>query len=158
MKFVIKCFLLATIICVLDQYTKYLIASHMHVEEFKAITSNFALYYLLNPGAAFSFLANMGGAQVWMFAIFSLAISIAIAVYIVKNGMQNKFQAVALSLVLGGAVGNLIDRVRLGHVIDFLFFHVGTWSWPAFNVADSAICIGATLFVINILFSKKQED
>ena len=127
----------------------------MQVGQFKPIIKNFALFYLLNPGAAFSFLANMGGAQVWLFSGLSLVISLAIIFYILRTKSNNKLQIFSLSLILGGAVGNLIDRVRLGHVVDFLFFHVGKWSWPAFNVADTAICIGAVLFVLQIFFSKK---
>ena len=155
MKFKIKCLIMALVVCILDQWTKYLVAHNMHIGQFKPLINNLALYYLLNPGAAFSFLANMGGAQVWLFSALSIIISAAIIFYILRDSNSNKLQIFSLSLVLGGAVGNLIDRVRLGHVVDFIFFHVGSWSWPAFNLADSAICIGAFLFVVQLFFGKK---
>jgi signal peptidase II len=158
MKFKIKCLLIALIFCILDQWTKYLVAQHMHIGQFKSLLNNLALYYLLNPGAAFSFLANMGGAQVWLFTGLSTIISAAIIFYILRVSTTDKLQIFSLSLVLGGAVGNLIDRVRLGHVVDFIFFHVGNWSWPAFNLADTVICIGAFLFVVQLFFGKKTTN
>lgn len=128
----------------------------MAVNQLRPITSYFALYYLQNPGAAFSFLAHMGGMQVWLFAGLSIIISASIMFYLLFMHIPTKTQAVALAMILGGAVGNLIDRLRFHYVRDFLFFHVGPYSWPAFNVADTAVCLGAILFIFCIIFPAKR--
>ena len=103
-----------------------------------------------NQGAAFSFLANSGGWQRWFFSGLAMVVSLGIIWMLHKNSGQRLF-CWALTLILGGAVGNLIDRLLYGHVIDFLDFHIGTLHWPAFNVADSAITVGAALFVLDEL-------
>lgn len=109
-------------------------------------TLNLVLAY--NPGAAFSILGTAGGWQRWLF----IGLAVVICAFIVHwlRGMPRgaRWTPLALSLVLGGAIGNVIDRVRIGAVVDFIDFHVGDWHWPAFNVADSAICIGAALLVV----------
>ncbi|MCM0045813.1 MAG: signal peptidase II, partial [Burkholderiaceae bacterium] len=114
------------------------------------VTSFFNLVMVYNPGAAFSFLANSGGWQRWFFSALALAVSIFIVWMLNRNASQRMF-CWSLSLILGGAVGNLIDRLAYGHVIDFLDFHVAGWHWPAFNIADGAITIGAALFVLDEL-------
>jgi signal peptidase II len=103
-----------------------------------------------NQGAAFSFLASSGGWQRWFFSGLAFVVSLVIIWMLWKNASQRLF-CWSLSLILGGAVGNLIDRLIYGHVIDFLDFHIGTLHWPAFNVADSAITLGAALFVLDEL-------
>ena len=102
---------------------------------------NFTL--LFNTGAAFSFLHDAGGWQRWGFSALAVAVSVGIALYLPRAAREDRRSAWALALVLGGAVGNLVDRVRLGHVVDFIDVYAGTWHWPAFNVADSAITLGA---------------
>ena len=114
------------------------------------MTPFFNLVHVLNPGAAFSFLAGAGGWQRWFFSALAAGVSIFIVWMLKKNAQQRMF-CWSLSLILGGAIGNLIDRVAYGHVIDFLDFHIGGWHWPAFNIADGAITIGAALFVLDEL-------
>jgi signal peptidase II len=108
-----------------------------------------------NYGAAFSFLNNQGGVQIWLFAGLALVVGVFITVWMLRLTVEKKMLGIALSFVLGGAVGNLIDRVLYGYVVDFIDVHVGAWHWPAFNVADSAICLGAVLIVYDALFCSK---
>jgi len=111
----------------------------------REVTPFFNLVLAHNTGAAFSFLADAGGWQRWFFALVSIGISIAILVMLRRGG--TRLASFALALVLGGALGNLWDRLTLGHVVDFLQLHAGGYYWPAFNVADSAICVGVALLV-----------
>jgi signal peptidase II len=133
---------------VLDQASKIAVDSSMRLYESVAIMPFFNLTYVHNTGAAFSFLAQAGGWQRWLFAGLALVISVAITIWITRLKQHEVLLAVALSLVLGGAVGNLIDRVAYGYVIDFLDVYYKDWHWPAFNVADSAICIGVFLMLL----------
>jgi len=133
-------------VIVLDLYTKHLIQSAFVYGEHLAVTSFFDLVLFHNEGAAFSFLAGAGGWQRVFFSAFSLVASIIIVRMLHKHAGQPLF-CLALSLVLGGALGNLYDRMTLGYVVDFLFFHYQSWYWPAFNVADSAIVAGVGLML-----------
>lgn len=142
---------IAFIIVLIDQLTKITITRTFQLGEEKFVTSFFNLVLAYNKGAAFSFLHDAGG---WQRHFFT-AIGIGAAAYIIyllkKHGGQRMFSW-ALTLVLGGAVGNVIDRVLYGHVVDFLDFHwAGMGHFPAFNVADAAICIGAALFILDEL-------
>jgi signal peptidase II len=101
-----------------------------------------------NTGAAFSFLSEAGGWQRWLFAGLAVAISTAIAVWLTRLKKHETLLAVALALILGGAVGNLIDRLVYGYVIDFLDVYYESWHWPAFNIADSAITLGVMLMLV----------
>jgi signal peptidase II len=103
-----------------------------------------------NKGAAFSFLAAESGWQRWFFTALGIGAALFI-VHLLKRHAGQRMFCWALALILGGAIGNVIDRIAYGHVIDFLDFYIGNWHWPAFNVADSAICIGAVLFVLDEL-------
>lgn len=141
---------IAILVILLDQLTKIAITKLFHYGESQAITSFFNLVLAYNKGAAFSFLATESGWQRYFFTGMGIAAALFI-MYLLKRHAGQRLFCWALSLVLGGAIGNVIDRIRLGHVIDFLDFHVGTWHWPAFNVADSAICVGAVLFVLDEL-------
>jgi signal peptidase II len=114
------------------------------------VTSFFNLVLVYNKGAAFSFLASETGWQRYFFTIMGIGAAIFI-IYLLKKHAGQRLFCWALALILGGAVGNVIDRVLYGHVIDFLDVHVGGWHWPAFNIADSAICIGAVLFIYDEL-------
>jgi signal peptidase II len=140
----------AIIVVLLDQLSKITMTRLLVYGQSEAINTYFNLVMVYNEGAAFSFLANSGGWQRWFFSALALAISIAIVWMLNRNASQRLF-CWSLSLILGGAVGNLIDRLVYGHVIDFLDFHVGSWHWPAFNIADSAITVGAALFVLDEL-------
>lgn len=141
---------IASIVLLLDQITKVTITRLFHYGESLTITSFFNLVLVYNKGAAFSFLANHSGWQRYFFTGVAIAASIFI-VYLLKRHAGQRMFCWALALILGGAIGNAIDRMLYGHVIDFLDFHVAGWHWPAFNVADSAICIGAALFILDEL-------
>ncbi len=141
---------IAVIVVLLDQVSKITMSRLLVYGQSEMITPYFNLVMVYNQGAAFSFLANSGGWQRWFFSGLAFVVSLAIIWMLHKNTTQRLF-CWALTLILGGAVGNLIDRVLYGHVIDFLDFHIGTLHWPAFNVADSAITVGAALFVLDDL-------
>ncbi|MFM7226609.1 MAG: signal peptidase II [Betaproteobacteria bacterium] len=141
---------IAVIVVLLDQVSKITMSRLLVYGQSEMITPYFNLVMVYNQGAAFSFLANSGGWQRWFFSGLALVVSLGIIWMLHKNSGQRLF-CWALTLILGGAVGNLIDRLLYGHVIDFLDFHIGTLHWPAFNVADSAITVGAALFVLDEL-------
>jgi signal peptidase II len=148
---------LATLIMVVDQLTKILAVRSFQIGERKAIIPGFFdLTLLYNKGAAFSFLAGAGGWQRWFFTIFGLIASIVIIWMLAKHGGQKLF-ATALTLILGGAVGNVIDRVYQGQVTDFLLFYHDRWFFPAFNVADSAITVGAILLILDELLRVRRS-
>jgi len=140
----------AVVVVLLDQLSKITMTRLLAYGQSETINSFFNLVMVYNQGAAFSFLANSGGWQRWFFSALALAVSIFIVWMLNRNASQRMF-CWSLSLILGGAVGNLIDRLVYGHVIDFLDFHIYGWHWPAFNIADSAITVGAALFVLDEL-------
>jgi signal peptidase II len=141
---------IAAIVVLLDQITKITITKLFAYGESLTVTSFFNFVLAYNKGAAFSFLAAESGWQRYLFTGIAVA-AIVFIVYLLKRHAGQRMFCWALALILGGAIGNLIDRVAYGHVIDFLDFHVNNWHWPAFNVADSGICIGAALFVFDEL-------
>jgi signal peptidase II len=141
---------IAMIVILFDQLTKIAIAKVFAYGSSHAIAPFFNLVLVYNRGAAFSFLAAAGGWQRWAFTALGVAAAVLICYLLKRHGNQRLFCA-ALALILGGAIGNVIDRMMYGHVIDFLDFHVGTWHWPAFNLADSAITVGAALLVFDEL-------
>jgi len=151
---------LSLLALILDQASKLVIASSMQLYQSIPITSFFKLTYVRNTGAAFSFLSDAGGWQRWFFAVLAILISIIIAVWLTRLKKQETLLAVALSLILGGAMGNLIDRLAYGYVIDFLDVYYQTWHWPAFNVADSAITLGVMLMLLESfgLVVTKESD
>jgi signal peptidase II len=137
---------LSAAIVVLDQLTKYWITGLLRVGETIPVTDFFQLVLTYNPGAAFSFLSQASGWQRWFFIVLALGIS-AWLIVLIRQHRRETLLAAAFALVLGGAIGNVIDRFLVGAVIDFLYFHVGRHGWPAFNVADSAITIGVVLLI-----------
>jgi signal peptidase II len=144
---------------VLDQASKLAVDGSMQLFESIPLLPYFNLTYVHNTGAAFSFLAQAGGWQRWLFAGLAVVMSSIIAVWLHRLKKHETLMAVALSLVLGGAVGNLIDRVAYGYVIDFLDVYYQDWHWPAFNIADSAICIGVGLMLLESFgFGRKAVD
>jgi len=151
---------LSLLALVLDQGSKLAIAGSMKLYESIQIMPFFKLTYVHNTGAAFSFLSEAGGWQRWFFAGLALAISVVIAVWLTRLKKHETLLAVALALVLGGAVGNLIDRLAYGYVIDFLDVYYESWHWPAFNIADSAITLGVVLMLAESfgLMQPKQPD
>ena len=139
---------LSLLAVILDQVSKLVVVSSMQLYQSIPITSFFKLTYVRNTGAAFSFLSEAGGWQRWFFAGLAIIISMVIAVWLTRLKQHETVLAVALSLVLGGAIGNLIDRLAYGYVIDFLDVYYGSWHWPAFNIADSAITLGVVLMLL----------
>lgn len=138
--------LLALAIVVIDQITKYVIVQKFALHETLYITSFFNLVRVHNTGAAFSMLANAGGWQRLFFIGVAIAASIWV-IWLLRRHPRQKLFCLALGLILGGAIGNLIDRVLFGYVVDFVQVHYGGWYFPAFNVADSAISVGAALLI-----------
>lgn len=147
---------LAGAIIVADFATKAWVLSAFHLHESVAVTAFFNLVLVMNPGASFSFLADAGGWQKWFFIMLALAISAWLFV-LMRRHASERLMPIALALVLGGALGNVIDRIRFGAVVDFLDFHVAGWHWPAFNVADSAISIGVVLLLWQQLTQKSHD-
>jgi len=137
---------LAAVLVLLDQISKYWFDATYQYGERVAVLPFFDFTLLYNPGAAFSFLADGQGWQRWLFSVIALAVVVLILSLLRKHPTQKLF-CCALALVLGGAVGNLIDRVQYGHVVDFLLFYWNDWHFPAFNVADIAISCGAALLI-----------
>lgn len=138
---------LSLLTIILDQSSKLAVDSFMQLYQSIPVLPYFNLTYVHNTGAAFSFLSQAGGWQRWFFAGLATMISIAIAIWLRKLQKHEILLAIALSLILGGAVGNLIDRLAYGYVIDFLDVYYGNWHWPAFNIADSAITLGVALML-----------
>ena len=139
---------ISAVIIVLDQITKQAIEKHFVFGESLTITSFFNLVLAYNKGAAFSFLADAGGWQKWFFTFISIAASVLI-IYLLRKHSTEKLFSFALAFILGGAVGNLIDRILYGHVIDCVQVHGAVYYFPAFNVADSAITLGAILLILH---------
>lgn len=148
---------LSVVVVVLDQITKILILNNFQFEESIAILPVFNLVHVHNYGAAFSFLSDAGGWQRWLLAGLAAIVSVVIIFWVKKLNSGEKFTALGLALVLGGAIGNLIDRIYHGYVIDFLDFYVESNHWPAFNVADIAISVGVVALIILSFFDKKKE-
>jgi signal peptidase II len=141
----------------LDQASKLIIDNVMQLYESRAVFAFFNLTYVHNTGAAFSFLSDAGGWQRWLFAGLAIGMSVVISIWLTRLKANETFIAVALSLILGGAIGNLVDRLAYGYVIDFLDIYYGNWHWPAFNIADSAITVGVVLMLIDSFTSKTKE-
>lgn len=148
----LRWFAIAATVLLLDQLTKLWIMGDFVLGDSRYISSFFNLVRAHNEGAAFSFLSDAGGWQRWFFTFLSSVISVVIVVWLTRLPRQKIIEAIALSLILGGALGNLYDRVTLGYVVDFLDFHWAGWHFAAFNVADMAISVGAGLIIIDALF------
>lgn len=131
----------------LDQASKLAVDSSMQLYQSIPLMPYFNLTYVHNTGAAFSFLSEAGGWQRWFFAALAFIISAVLSVWLARLQKHETLLALALSLVLGGAIGNLIDRLAYGYVIDFLDVYYNSWHWPAFNIADSAITLGVALML-----------
>jgi signal peptidase II len=147
---------LSLLVIILDQFSKYVVSDLLHLYESVAVLPFFSITLLHNPGAAFSFLASAGGWQRWLFTGIAVVVSVAIIVWIKRLPATEKWQAAALSLILGGALGNVIDRLHLGYVVDFLDVYYQKWHWPPFNVADSAITVGVAILLITTLRGDKH--
>ena len=149
---------LTGLVIILDQITKIFSDSSLDYGVQNAVFAGFNLTLLYNQGAAFSFLSDAGGWQRWFFIFLSSAVSLFIFFWLRKADQNNKILLAALSLILGGALGNLIDRSIYGYVIDFIQVYYDVYYWPAFNIADSAISLGAGLLILDMFINGKNED
>lgn len=148
---------LSAAVILLDQLSKWLVAGHLAVYDSIRVLPVFNLVLIHNPGAAWSFLASASGWQRWFFTILALVVSAAIVVWLRFLPRRDfRWRSCALALVLAGALGNVIDRLWHGYVIDFLQFHYQGWYYPAFNLADSAITVGAAMLILEGLFSRRR--
>ncbi|HEK0909933.1 MULTISPECIES: signal peptidase II [Pseudomonas] len=151
---------LSLVVLVLDQATKLYFDNALTMyQQIVVIPDYFSWTLAYNTGAAFSFLADSSGWQRWLFALIAVVVSAVLVVWLKRLGRNETWLAVALALVLGGAIGNLWDRVVLGHVVDFILVHWrNTHYFPAFNLADSAITVGAVMLALDMFKSKKTEE
>ena len=150
-------YLLAVAIIVLDQVTKYWVQGSFFEGQRLQLLPFFDFTLVYNKGAAFSFLANESGWQRWFFAAIAIGVSIALTIWLMTLKSTEKWIAAALVLIIGGALGNLYDRMVFGHVIDFIHVHWGENYFPAFNIADSAITMGAIMLIIDSLFLSSEN-
>ena len=155
---------LALLVLLLDQLSKWATVSYLALCEGPrtlcervVLLPFFDLIYVRNPGAAFSFLAGAGGWQRWFFTAIAIAVSVVLIRWIKRSADSQPLPSWGCALILGGAIGNLIDRLWHGFVIDFADFHVGGWHWPAFNIADSGICVGAGLLILDSLLAGRRS-
>ncbi len=146
----------ALLILVADQVTKLLIVGSYRLGDFTTITSFFNIVRAHNTGAAFSFLAQAGGWHCWLFTGFG-ALAAPLIVWQLRAHPGQKLFSFALASILGGAIGNVIDRMVYGYVVDFLDFHAAGWHFPAFNVADAGISLGAVLLIVDELLRVRRE-
>lgn len=146
---------LATIILMADQFTKVMIVGFYQLGDSTYVTSFFNVVRVHNSGAAFSFLAGAGGWQRWFFTVVGL-MAAGLILWLLKSHAGQKLFSFSMACILGGAVGNVIDRVLYGYVVDFLDFHWRTWHFPAFNVADSAITVGAACLILDELLRVRR--
>jgi signal peptidase II len=148
---------LAAVVAGLDQASKHAILARFRYGEVRPVTDFFDLVLVYNPGAAFSFLAEHSGWQRWFFIVLALAISTWMLTLMWRHRAE-KLQPLAFALIVGGAIGNVIDRFNFGAVVDFLYFHVGPYGWPAFNLADSAITLGVILMLAAQFLSPEKPS
>ena len=146
----------ALIVLMADQFTKVLILGYYQLGDSTPVTSFFNVVRVHNTGAAFSFLASAGGWQRWFFTAIGVGAAV-LMVWMLKTHPGQKLFAFAIASLLGGAVGNVIDRVLYGYVVDFLDFHFSGWHFPAFNIADSAITVGAVCLILDELLRVRRE-
>lgn len=148
--------LIAVLVIAVDAITKFIVGKYLLFEQPVKVLPFFNLYFTYNRGAAFSFLDSASGWQQWLFGVVAIGISIIVVRWLLKLKKSQIWLSVSLALILGGALGNLYDRIVYHYVIDFLDFYYQAWHWPAFNIADSAICVGAIMLVIDVLWKKDK--
>jgi signal peptidase II len=149
---------LSLVVIVLDQITKQVAESLLTLYESVKVLPFFDLTLLYNKGAAFSFLSDQSGWQRWFFIVLAIIVCTVLVGWLWRLKREEQWVAVALSLIIGGAIGNLIDRILFGQVIDFLHFHYQHHYFPAFNVADSAITLGVMIMLYDALILAKQRE
>jgi len=149
----LKLLRLSLLVVVLDQLSKYWVMTSFEEYEVLTVWPVFNLTLVYNTGAAFSFLSDAGGWQRWFFVAVGVLVSAAMVVWLSRLDERERLTAYGLAFVVGGAIGNLIDRILLGKVVDFLQWHWQDWYWPSFNLADSAITLGVVMLLIDGFFS-----
>ena len=149
---------LSALVIVLDQLTKLLAVQSLTLYQAIPVFPGFNLTLMHNTGAAFSFLSDAGGWQRWFFIVLAVGISIFIVFWLKGLKAEQRWLPVALAFVLGGAIGNVIDRIYLGHVVDFIQVLIAGWPFPSFNVADAAITVGAAFLIIDALFISGRQQ
>jgi signal peptidase II len=149
---------ISLIVIIADQATKWLANTQLEYHQAVSVMPYVEWFLSYNKGAAFSFLADAGGWQRWFFMLIAIVISFVLFFWIKKLETHEKATAIALALILGGAIGNVIDRVILGYVIDFIQVWLGSYPWPAFNIADSAIFVGAIILIASGLKKPYQQQ
>jgi signal peptidase II len=154
--YALRWYLLALAVIVLDQYTKGLATAALDYGRPQPVFSWFNLTLQHNTGAAFSFLSDAGGWQRYFFSVVAVVISIALAVWLLTLSSGQWLLALSLGLILGGALGNLWDRLAHGYVVDFISVHYGGWYFPAFNIADSAISVGAACLLLDSFLARDR--
>jgi len=151
-------FWLSLIVVILDQAIKFWVQLVLVPYEHLPVLPFFNLTLVFNKGAAFSFLSDAGGWQRGFFIALASCVAVALAVWLMRTSPRERLLAFGLALIIGGALGNLIDRIVLGHVVDFLDFHWAGWHWPAFNVADSAISVGVAALLWDSLIAARRHS
>ena len=146
------------VVVALDQIAKQVAQQSLPLHQLVSVMPGFDWYLTNNKGAAFSFLADAGGWQRWFFTITTIVISAVILFWIKQVPRQEKITAVSLCLILGGAIGNLIDRIYLGYVIDYIQVWLGNYPWPAFNIADASIFVGATILILSSFIDTEKPS
>jgi signal peptidase II len=149
---------LSLAVIVIDQVTKQIAEAHLSLHEPVNLIPYFDWYLTYNTGAAFSLLADAGGWQRWLFTVIAIVVSAVIVQWIRKLPHEDSLTALSLGLILGGAIGNLIDRILLGHVIDYIQVWLGSYPFPAFNIADAAISVGAALLILSSFVGVPKAD
>ncbi len=147
---------LTGVVLVLDQITKLAADHWLTLYAPRPVLPLFNLTLMYNEGAAFSFLSSAGGWQRWFFIVLALVVSVVIVVWLRGLSRDQTWTAAGLSLILGGAIGNVVDRIWHGHVIDFIDVYYGPYHWPAFNIADAAIFVGAAILIVHGLFFHRE--
>lgn len=148
----------ALLVLVLDQITKFLAVHYLQFGQPLAVMPHFNLTLVYNYGAAFSFLADMGGWQRWFFTLLAFAVSAGLVVWLARLPAKITFEVLGLQLILAGAIGNLIDRVLFGKVTDFLDFYYAGWHYATFNIADIAISVGAVMLIVYEFFLRPKTN
>lgn len=153
-----KLYAIAVVVIALDQITKWLANTRLTLHDPVPVMPSFNLTLMYNKGAAFSFLSTAGGWQRWFFTIVATVISIVLIVWIARLKPHEKLLGTGLALVLGGAIGNVIDRIYLGYVVDFVQWFYGSFYWPAFNIADAAISVGTVILLFTSFFPGSEDS
>jgi signal peptidase II len=149
---------LAILAVILDQLSKNWVVANFELYQSVQVNGFFNLTYVRNTGAAFSFLHDAGGWQRWFFTVLGLGVSGLILWWLKQTKREQVMLPCAFSLILGGALGNVLDRIQYGYVVDFFDLYYQQWHWPAFNIADSAICLGAILLIVDMFKNKDLKD